>query len=47
MGSRVAARDAVTPMPNVQVSMFVTCIVYLALGAVVAVMLRRYVRQSA
>jgi len=40
-------RDAITPMPNVQLSLLVTCLVYLLLGTVVAVMLRRYVGRSA
>ena len=39
-------RDAVTPMPNLVIPLAVTCGVYLALGVVVAVMLRRYVRSS-
>jgi cytochrome d ubiquinol oxidase subunit I len=39
-------RDAVTPMPNVQISLAVTCVVYLVLGSAVALMLRRYVARS-
>ncbi len=39
-------RDAVTPMPNVQVSLLVSCLLYLVLGSVVVLMLRRYVARS-
>ncbi|MCA9595529.1 MAG: cytochrome ubiquinol oxidase subunit I, partial [Myxococcales bacterium] len=39
-------KDAVTPMPNVQISLLVTCLVYLVLGTVVALLLRRYVAGS-
>ena len=39
-------RDAVTPMPNVQISLAVTCLLYLVLGIVVVVMLRRYVARA-
>jgi cytochrome d ubiquinol oxidase subunit I len=35
--------DAVTPMPQLWVSLLVTCLVYLLLGMVVAVLLARYV----
>jgi len=40
-------RDAVTPMPNLVVTLAFTCLLYLLLGVVVAVMLRRYVQRSA
>jgi cytochrome d ubiquinol oxidase subunit I len=40
-------RDAVTPMPNLVVTLVLTCLLYLLLGVVVAVMLRRYVQRSA
>jgi cytochrome d ubiquinol oxidase subunit I len=40
-------REAVTPMPNLVVPLGVTCLVYLVLGVVVAVILRRYVARSA
>lgn len=35
--------DAVTPMPNVVISLAVSCLIYLFLGLVVAVLLARYV----
>lgn len=35
--------DAVTPMPELWVSLLVTCLIYLLLGAVVAVLIARYV----
>jgi cytochrome d ubiquinol oxidase subunit I len=35
--------DAVTPMPGLWVSLLVTCLIYLLLGVVVAVLLTRYV----
>jgi cytochrome d ubiquinol oxidase subunit I len=35
--------DAVTPMPELWVSLLVSCLIYLLLGAVVAVLLTRYV----
>jgi cytochrome d ubiquinol oxidase subunit I len=36
-------RDAVTPMPGLEVSLAVTTLIYLALGVIVLVMLRRHV----
>jgi cytochrome d ubiquinol oxidase subunit I len=36
-------RDAVTPMPNIGVSLAISCAIYAFLGAVVAVLLARYV----
>jgi cytochrome bd ubiquinol oxidase subunit I len=39
-------RDAVTPMPNVVVSLVVTCAVYAFLGVIVLVLLARYVMPS-
>ena len=36
-------RDAVTPMPNLVVSLVVTSAIYLFLGVVVSVLLARYV----
>jgi cytochrome d ubiquinol oxidase subunit I len=35
--------DAVTPMPNVVVSLVISCVIYLLLGAVVLLLLTRYV----
>src|SRR5688500_19727726 len=35
--------DAVTPMPELWVSLLVSCLIYLLLGVVVAVLLTRYV----
>lgn len=38
--------DAVTPMPNLVVSLVATCAVYLLLGTIVAVLLARYVTST-
>ncbi|HMJ15450.1 MAG TPA: cytochrome ubiquinol oxidase subunit I, partial [Polyangiaceae bacterium] len=35
--------DAVTPMPQLWISLLITCLVYLLLGVVVAILLARYV----
>jgi cytochrome d ubiquinol oxidase subunit I len=35
--------DAVTPMPNIVISLVISCVIYAFLGATVVVLLTRYV----